>query len=403
MPPSSCDGDSMDRQVSAASRYGLQLFWLAMSLLRLVPPNLFNCTAMFLESVLTNISTSGDLRGEKMVPCLLQGRGQLEDAALPLDDAYGIHFNSENFHFAACACLVRGLTDTVTKATALRVLSTFLEMSTGVNGSSAATPPGAGGGSLNGGGADSSKSIRELSSSPYMALILARTVSVDELRDSLWSVGINPSGLLSPTSATAPVAVAVAAAGAVAGAVAGGIPVAASGGASKSAKGGIRGGNIPDGVSGLRRGGQDLAVMKDKDLLLNTAIELIDFQYLDDAVQNRTLQWLNEIAVARPTVVMHLCGPIIQILDDIVLHCQNSATLESAHRLLQTLTGNSKFSSYHSESNEMLNELLEDEGFGGLWRSCTFNMSQEQDKQCFVLTEKLIEVCLSPREFGEIW
>ena len=372
----------MMAKLPSASRYGLQLFWLAMSLLRLVPPNLFNCTAMFLESVLTNISTSGDLRGEKMVPCLLQGRGQLEDAALPLDDAYGIHFNSENFHFAACACLVRGLTDTVTKGTALRVLSTFLEMSTGINGA-AGTPPGVGGGGLNGGGGgEGSKSLRELSSSPYMALILARTVSVDELRDSLWSVGINPSGLLSPTSATVPVTAA-----SVAGTVTG-IP----GGASTSVKG--IAGSVDDGVGGLRRAGQDLAAMKDKDLLLNTAIELIDFQYLDDAVQNRTLQWLNEIAVSRPTVVMHLCGPIISILDDIVLHCQNSATLESAHRLLQTLTSNSKFAAAGShESGEALNELLEDEGFGGLWRSCTFNMSLEQDKACFGLTEKLIEVC----------
>lgn len=40
----------------------------------------------------------------------------------------------------------------------------------------------------------------------------------------------------------------------------------------------------------------------------------------------------------------------------------------------------------------MLNDILEDMGFGGLWRSCSFNLSQEQDKQCFALTEKLIEV-----------
>ncbi len=130
----------MMAKLPSASRYGLQLFWLAMSLLRLVPPNLFNCTAMFLESVLTNISTSGEMRGDRMVPFLLQGRAQLEDAALQLDVAYGIHFNSENFHFAACACLVRGLTDTVTKTTALRVLSTFLEMTSWTPDNSEKTP-----------------------------------------------------------------------------------------------------------------------------------------------------------------------------------------------------------------------------------------------------------------------
>lgn len=43
----------------------------------------------------------------------------------------------------------------------------------------------------------------------------------------------------------------------------------------------------------------------------------------------------------------------------------------------------------------VLNEILEDMGFGGLWRSCSFNLAQEQqDRTCFGLTEKLIEVCL---------
>lgn len=224
----------MIAKLPSASRYGLQLFWLAIFLLRLVPPNLFNCAAMFLEAVLTNISTSGDMRGEKMVSLLLQGRGQLEEAALPLDDVYGIHFNNDNFHFAACACLVRGLTDTVTKATALRVLSTFLEMTAEAN--STHTP-------------------RDLSTSPYMALILGRAVSHDELKDSLWLAGVNPSDL---------------------------------------------------GKIDKMRSMQDLGIMKDKDLLLNTAIELVDFQYLEDAVQNRTLQWLNELAIGRPAVIMHL-------------------------------------------------------------------------------------------------
>jgi len=226
----------MMAKLPSASRYGLQLFWLAMSLLRLAPPNLFNCTALFLESVLTNISTSGDMRGDKMVPFLLQGRVQLEDAALPLDEVYGIHFNNENFHFAACACLVRGLTDTITKATALRVLSTFLEMTSWTAGSSEKNP-------------------RELSGSPYMALILARATTPEELKDSLWHAGVNPSGVVH--------------------------------------------------LSNMRTL-QDVSVMKDKDLLLNTAMELVDFQYLEDAVQDRTLQWLNEVAAARPVILMSL-------------------------------------------------------------------------------------------------
>jgi neurofibromin 1 len=216
-------------KLPSASRYGLQLFWLAMSLLRLVPPALFNCTGQFLEAVLANISTTGDIRGEKMVPLLLQGRSQLEEAAGPLDSAYGVRFTHENFHFAVCACLARGLTDTVTRSTAMRVLAAFLVMA----------------------GTD-------MLSSPYMALMLARAAGVDELRDGLWSAGINPA--------------------------------------------------VSEGASGVRSL-QALGSIKDKDLLLNTTIELVDFQYLEDTVQHRSLRWLDELAVARPAVILHLYVP----------------------------------------------------------------------------------------------
>ncbi|KAK4119986.1 hypothetical protein N657DRAFT_683989 [Parathielavia appendiculata] len=328
----------MMAKLPSASRYGLQLFWLAISLLRLVPSNLFNCTALFLESVMTNISTTTDLHGgAKMVFYLLQGRTQLDDAAGPLDETYGIHFNSENFHYAACACLVRGLTDSVTKTTALRVLSTFLEMTL--------TPSGRSSNAGSAAGASAERNIGELIVSPYMALILARTTTAEELREHLWAAGINVSAtaLLDPASL---------------------------------------------------RAEQDLSLLKDKDLLLNTAIELVDFQYLEDAVQNRSLQWLNRIALARPGVVMHLCAPIISLLDDILQHSQSSATLEAAHALLQTLTSNPKFASSLDSSAAMLDELLEGMGFAGLWRSCSFNLvhEQQQDRACFALTEKLIEV-----------
>ncbi|KAK9779340.1 putative GTPase-activator protein for ras-like GTPase [Seiridium cardinale] len=311
-------------KLMTASRYGLQLFWLAISLLRLVPPNLFNCAANFLEAVLTNIGTAGDLRNDKMAQVLLQGRGQLEDAAVPLDVAYGIHFTAENFHFAVCACLTRGLTDTMTKATALRVLSTFLEMTTTSS------------------SFDADRLPRDVVTSPYLALIQARAVEPDELKDALYLSGLHPSSVAS---------------------------------------------------LGRVRSLRDFPWMKDKDLLLNTAIELVDFQYLGDAVQNRTLLWLNELAMARPSVILHLCSPVAQMLDDILLHCQNSSTLESAHALFQTMTSNPKFPTTLESSGE-LNEILEELGFGGLWRSCSFSQTQEPDKQCFALTEKLIELII---------
>ena len=218
------------------SRYGLQLFWLAISLLRLVPPSLFNCAANFLEAVLTNIGSSGEVRNGKMAQVLIQGRAQLEDAALPLDDLYGIHFTIDNFHFAIGACLIRGLTDTMTKGTALRVLSTLLEMSHPIVGRPEQLPS-------------------EMLASPYFALVQSRTVGSDELKETLWQSGINPMSVMTmPQVRTNP----------------------------------------------------GINMVKDKDMLLNTAIALVDFQYLQDSVQHRTFLWLNELAAMRPAVIAHL-------------------------------------------------------------------------------------------------
>jgi hypothetical protein len=94
------------------------------------------------------------------------------------------------------------------------------------------------------------------------------------------------------------------------------------------------------------------------------------------------------------------CAPIIALLDDILLHCQASATLEAAHALLQTLTSNPRFAGamLNESAAAALNEVLEGMGFAGLWRSCSFNLAsaplttEQQDRNCFGLTEKLIEV-----------
>lgn len=224
-------------KLPSASRYGLQLFWLAMSLVRLVPIGLFNCTAQFLEAVLTNIGAVGNATGEKIVPLLLQSRGQLEEAALPLDDAYGIHFDHESFHFAVCAYLVRGLTDTSTRPTAIRVLSSFFEIA-----NSTAVPP-------------TAKNDPTTDSLPYLALISARGVLPEDYRDGLWIAGIGAEGT----------------------------------------------GNTP-----TYTGRQKMDNVRDKDLLLISAIELVDFQYLEERVQVRSLQWLNDLALQRPLVFEQL-------------------------------------------------------------------------------------------------
>jgi neurofibromin 1 len=231
----------MMEKLPTASRYGLQLFWLAMSLVRLVPLGLFNCAASFLEAVLININTSGDLKNGRMVQVLLQGRLPVEDPASQLDESYGVHFNAENFHFAVCASLVKGLTDSVTKATTLRVLSTFLEIA-----SSNAL--------------EGRRFPDDLSSLPYLGLVMSRALTPDEAKATLWLAGVRSSGSH------------------------------------------FQGVSSPEDILAMI----DLDAIRDKELLLNAAIGLVDFNYLEDTVQNRGLLWLNRVAVKRPTVILHL-------------------------------------------------------------------------------------------------
>ena len=75
-------------------------------------------------------------------------------------------------------------------------------------------------------------------------------------------------------------------------------------------------------------------------------------------------------------------------------------TLESAHQLLRTLTSNPKFSG-GVDTAEMLEDVLDGIGFGGLWRSSTFHVPNEQDRQCTALTDRLIEVCHFPESLYE--
>jgi neurofibromin 1 len=44
------------------------------------------------------------------------------------------------------------------------------------------------------------------------------------------------------------------------------------------------------------------------------------------------------------------------------------------------------------DTGRLLDEVLDDIGFGGLWRSSTFHTLQDQNKRCTLLTDKLIEV-----------
>lgn len=87
----------------------------------------------------------------------------------------------------------------------------------------------------------------------------------------------------------------------------------------------------------------------------------------------------------------HSAGPIRVQLDDILLHGQNSATLEAAHTLLRTISSKTQLSQALGTKGTLA-DALDASGFSGLWRSCSLYSMEEFHRECFELTEKLIEV-----------
>lgn len=161
----------MMENLSPSSRYLLQLFWLAISLVRVGSGLVFNCSAALLESTLRTINASGEFKNNRMVPVLLQGRLPVDEATSAIDELYGLQFNHESFHIAVAATLSKGLQDPSTKPSALRTLATFLEIV-------AANVP------------ENSRWGPDLPVPPYLGMVFTRATTIGEMKDILWVIGV---------------------------------------------------------------------------------------------------------------------------------------------------------------------------------------------------------------------
>lgn len=170
----------MVAHLSPVSRYIKHLFWLSTSLLRFVPLAIFNCAASLLEGVLQVLSAQGAFTEAQMASVLLQGRSPAEAILSDMDERFGVRFNHHNFHIALAICLVKGLTESVTQASAMRVLSTLLGIT-----STFAT--------------EESPPSRDLNMLPYVLLLATHINTDDAWRDILWLAGNpSPAGFASP-------------------------------------------------------------------------------------------------------------------------------------------------------------------------------------------------------------
>lgn len=180
----------MVRNLPPTSRYIKHLFWLAISLIRLVPVTIFNCAASLLEALVQVLAAQGAFNGSQLASVLLLGRAPAETILTEMDEKFGVRFNQQTFHMALAICLLKGLAESVTQSSTLRVLSTLLEITS--NSSSAST--------------STSTTSAEMTPCPtdkallsYVLLLATHVTTVNDWRDILWLAGnTSPAAFASP-------------------------------------------------------------------------------------------------------------------------------------------------------------------------------------------------------------
>jgi len=329
----------MMENLQPTSRYLYQLFWLAMSLVRVGHGQVFTCSASLLEATLKTIASSGEFKDNRMVPVLLQGRSQLEEATAAIDDIYNIKFNPESFHFAVCATLTKGLQDPSTKPSALRTLTAFLEVV------SANTP-------------ENSHWGIDVPVPPYLPVVLTRATSISEIKEVLWIIGI---ALAEEDTA-----------------------MDSSSGAGSS-------------------GGSDMCAkltpmidsMSEQNLLLIGALAVVDFRSCEESIQKFTLALFTRMAERRPEVLLLLYDHLLEYLDEVLNSSHNPMLLKEANALMCVVSMDSRFANRGSAGKETLASRLARWGLGGIWTATSFRGTKEFEKRCAGLTDRLIEVCIS--------
>ena len=157
----------MVANLSPTSRYVKQLLWLGTSLVRLVPQALFQCAASLLVAVVKVLAVRGAFADSQMATVLLQGRVTAERLLAELDDRVEVRFTPHTFHIALTVCLIKGLTDSTTQATTMRIFSTLLEIA------SLSVPT-------------DQRHATDLAVLPYILVLGTRATTVEERREIMW-------------------------------------------------------------------------------------------------------------------------------------------------------------------------------------------------------------------------
>lgn len=109
------------------SRYILHLFWLAVALVQIGHPAIFQTAVELLHSVLRALDSRKIFAHKTIEQVLLDARIDLEDCAFELDKACGVNFN-EYFSFAIAVILLKGLKQCESKDIVYHCLCSFLQI-----------------------------------------------------------------------------------------------------------------------------------------------------------------------------------------------------------------------------------------------------------------------------------
>jgi neurofibromin 1 len=155
------------------SIYLQPMFWVAMSLLQLSHVKIFYSALNLLHVVLTTLYNKGFFSSESMASFLLKGRELMDEVALALDIAAGIHFK-EDFPLAVTATVLKGLKHPSTKAATFSVLMLFLEISCKCSPTTRVQSP-----------------TIQVSNLYYLLPLLVTSTETEQQKNLLWMVGFH--------------------------------------------------------------------------------------------------------------------------------------------------------------------------------------------------------------------
>ena len=87
------------------------------------------------------------------------------------------------------------------------------------------------------------------------------------------------------------------------------------------------------------------------------------------------------------------CGAIPPLIEEVLSHSQDTSALKAANALLRTIASDANFQDKMTSMRPLV-DALHEMGFTGLWRFSSQDLGEEIRRECFDLTERLIEVSI---------